>query len=202
MRDFLARTVQRDWNCVDVGASVGAVLAQLVSLAPDGKHVAFEPLPEFAERLRERFPAVEVHAAAVADAAGTATFAYVTERAATSGLRSEDGERITVAVETLDEALAGKPAPQLVKVDVEGAEILVLRGARQTLVAAKPILVYEHSAESAARYDGDPLAIHRLLADAAYEIRDIFGGGPYDADAYAAVVARGDAENFVALPAR
>src|SRR4051812_31574313 len=45
-----------DAVCVDVGANVGAVLEMLTRLAPQGRHVAFEPLPELADDLRRRFP--------------------------------------------------------------------------------------------------------------------------------------------------
>lgn len=52
-------------------------------------------------------------------------------------------EVVTVPVATLDEALAGRRAPSLVKVDVEGLELEVLRGAEGTLRAARPTLVVE-----------------------------------------------------------
>ena len=54
-----------DANCVDVGANVGDVLAEMVQIAPLGHHVAFEPLPELASVLTRRFPDVEVRNAAV-----------------------------------------------------------------------------------------------------------------------------------------
>src|ERR1700735_3596807 len=42
-------------NCVDAGAHTGKLLEHMVRLAPDGYHHAFEPLPECAAVLRERF---------------------------------------------------------------------------------------------------------------------------------------------------
>jgi hypothetical protein len=52
-------------DCLDVGAHAGSVLAEMVRMAPEGRHVAWEPLPEFAARLREAHPGVEVREAAL-----------------------------------------------------------------------------------------------------------------------------------------
>jgi len=52
-------------------------------------------------------------------------------------------EVVAVPVVTLDAALAGRRAPSLVKCDVEGLELEVLRGAERTLRAARPTLLVE-----------------------------------------------------------
>ena len=55
---LMEEVLEPDSDCLDVGAHAGSVLAELVRLAPEGRHIAWEPLPEFAERLRRAYPDV------------------------------------------------------------------------------------------------------------------------------------------------
>lgn len=77
LRLLLAHGLTADANCVDVGAHSGDILEQVVRYAPQGTHVAFEPLPDQAADLRARFPQVDVHEAAVAATAGRTEFVRV-----------------------------------------------------------------------------------------------------------------------------
>ena len=157
---LLAEVLAPDSNCVEVGAHQGAILAEMVRLAPRGTHVAFEPLPHLAQDLHARFPGVEVHASALSDAAGEAEFVHVATRPGWSGFRErpypadERVERITVPTERLDDVVSGPVA--LVKIDVEGAERQVLEGARTTLVRDRPVVVFEHGLGSADHYGTEP----------------------------------------------
>src|SRR5436309_1457110 len=63
----------------------GSVLREMVRLAPRGRHVAWEPLPELAARLAEDFPTVEVRAAALSDRGGEREFAHVVDEPGWSG---------------------------------------------------------------------------------------------------------------------
>lgn len=192
-------------HCLDVGAHEGAVLREMVRLAPDGRHVAWEPLPAFARRLRSEFPAVEVREAAVSDRAGTRSFAHVVDEPGWSGFearptpRGGPVETIAVRCERLDDVvLPAGVQPALIKIDVEGAEELVLRGAGETLRRHRPVVVFEHGAGSAEHYGGTPDRIHELLAELGYEIGGLDGDGPYDAKRFTEIVATGERVNFVA----
>ena len=55
-RAVMARILKADSVCLDVGAHVGSVLTDMLRLAPQGRHWAFEPLPTFAAHLRAAFP--------------------------------------------------------------------------------------------------------------------------------------------------
>ncbi|HYC76703.1 MAG TPA: hypothetical protein VEI02_03645, partial [Planctomycetota bacterium] len=57
---LIDRVLPVDGAAVDVGCHEGAVLRRILRRAPRGKHVAFEPLPAYAARLRSEFPGVEV----------------------------------------------------------------------------------------------------------------------------------------------
>lgn len=203
LRVLLAGALAADADCIDVGANVGEVLSDIVRLAPRGRHIAYEPLPDLAERLRERFPGVEVRNAALSDHEGEATFHRVKRAAAHSSLSPLDHsgdelEPFTVALETLDSSLPDGLAPAFVKIDVEGAEEQVLLGALETLRAHQPIVVLEHGA-GAAYFGTTSERIHELLGDGAgLRVFDILGNGPLDGPAFAAEVAGGEVWTFVA----
>jgi FkbM family methyltransferase len=202
---LLQELLEPESDCLDVGAHEGTVLREIVRFAPRGRHVAWEPLPEFAAHLRRRFPAVEVRQAALSDQAGERDFAYVVDEPGWSGFVARptpDGgpvETITVRCERLDDALPAGVRPELVKIDVEGAEEEVLRGASETLRRHRPVIVFEHGAGSAEYYGTTPLGIHDFLTgELGYTIQGLDGDGPYTAERFAEVVASGERVNFVA----
>ena len=130
----------------DVGAHAGFVTlcaAQIVE--GTGRVVAFEPLPANLENLRRHVELnglgnVDVLPVALASVSGTARFDVGNDLS--TGHLAQDG---TVEVETasLDALLASGdvPPPDVVKVDVEGAEADVLAGADQLLGGRQPALI-------------------------------------------------------------
>jgi hypothetical protein len=67
LRLLMAFALREDSNCIDIRAHAGVLLREMVRCAPRGQHIAYEPLPEFAERLRRELPGVDVHNAAVSN---------------------------------------------------------------------------------------------------------------------------------------
>jgi len=155
--------------------------------------MAYEPLDDHAAALRERFPDVDVRARGLSDRSGSVQFYRVRDEPALSGLHPRDAapqelESSEVGVETLDEALPAGYVPSLIKIDVEGAEELVLKGAKRTLAEHRPVVILEHGA--GAKFYGTPTArIFTLLRDAGLRIFDIDGAGPYDQQSMEAVIA-------------
>ena len=205
---LMERVLKPGSDCLDVGAHAGSVLAEMVRLAPRGRHVAWEPLPGFAEDLRRRFPEVEVRQAALSDAPGEREFAHVLADPGWSGFVArpapggQEVERLTVRVERLDDALPEGVRPAFVKIDVEGAEEQMLRGAVETLRRHRPVIAFEHGLGSADHYGTTPEALHRLLAgELGYEIKGLDGDGPYDETRFAAIFASRERVNFAAWPA-
>jgi FkbM family methyltransferase len=193
-RLLIAFTLREDSNCVDIGANRGEILKEFIRAAPRGRHVAFEPLPKLAAALRTRFPEVDVRECALSNrSAGEATFTHVPTNDGLSGFRRRSyppGTRtreITVATDALDRALADDYVPAMIKVDVEGAELEVLRGALNTLRTHKPTLVFEHGVGGADHYGTSPEDLHDLLSEVGYRIFDIDGGGPYTRSGFAAL---------------
>lgn len=168
----MARVLTKTSNCVDVGAADGTILTEMLRFAPDGHHYAFEPIPEKAERLRANFPTVRVVPAALSDAAGESTFHYVVSNPGYSGLRrrrydrpDEHVEIITVRMAALDDILPRGLKVHFVKVDVEGAELQVFKGAVETIERHRPYIVFEHGLGAADCYGTTAEDVYAVLAD-------------------------------------
>ncbi len=144
----------------------------MVELAPDGTHYAFEPLPHLAETLKEQFPAVRIHQAAVSDRKGRAEFQYVENDPGYSGLRRRlydrpDPQVVALQVETttLDEALAVGHAVAFVKIDIEGGEYHALRGAVNTIARCRPVIVFEAGRASTGQYGVTPDELYAFVTE-------------------------------------
>ncbi|WP_438388831.1 FkbM family methyltransferase [Actinopolyspora saharensis] len=139
---------------IDIGAGVGDVTQHLVRVAPEGKHFAVEPLTAHADELTGRLPSVALIRAAAADTAGPRNFVHVLSNPGYSGLHRRPYDRpeeslceITVDAVRLDEIIPPLVHIDLVKVDVEGGEVLALRGANRTLRNSRPVIVFEHGGD-------------------------------------------------------
>lgn len=189
MRLVTAVALAPDGHGIDVGAHEGSVLREMARLAPEGRHLGFEPIPEMRQRLELEFGEdsnVTIHGAALSDSAGEVTFHHVVTAPGFSGLRRRDmsaGEEvraIAVATARLDDVLPDGFEPALVKIDVEGAELLVLRGAAETVARHKPIVLFEHGVGGFEHYGATPGDLFDLLvADCGLRIFDLAGEGPY-----------------------
>jgi FkbM family methyltransferase len=149
----------------DLGANVGLfAFAAAFAAGPSGQVLAVEAddwLAGLIERSAREAPPnharVEVLAAAVADVPGVAELCIARRGRAGNHLLSVSGSTQTggtrevrqVAAVTPDALLNRSPAPQVVKIDVEGAELLCLRGAARLLEEVRPVLLCEVTEENA-----------------------------------------------------
>lgn len=170
--ELLSRILRPDSSCVDVGSHRGEVLRHVVRLSPRGRHHAFEPIPELARRLKRRFPDVAVHEAALSAAPGRSAFQHVTNASGYSGLKRRLYDRpdprieeIEVDVTTLDAAVGPDTEVAFVKIDVEGGEVDVLRGALATLGRCRPWVLFEAGPRSTGQYRDGPDEILALLVE-------------------------------------
>jgi FkbM family methyltransferase len=136
---------------IDVGAHIGSIISEVVHRDRSIKIVAVEAIPEKAERLRRKFPDVETHACAVGESAGNATFFIDMEQSGYSSLGTPKRvdqrsiREINVRLEKLD-ALVPAHHVDAIKIDVEGAELGVLRGATALLARCRPLIMFESGA--------------------------------------------------------
>jgi FkbM family methyltransferase len=149
----------------DVGANIGYVSLLLARAAGEaGRVFAFEALPDNAARLRRNLELngmqerVRLFAGAVTGKAGPVRFLVHASggmgKAAGSAGRQEEHYQAEVTVEgiSLDEFVYqhGNPPPQVVKMDIEGGEVMALPGMRRVLAETRPVLLMElHGPESA-----------------------------------------------------
>jgi len=117
--------LSQDSVVVDAGAYLGDWAAGIV--ARYGCHLhCFEPVPEFAAFLRQRFAIsqrITVHPAAVSDSSGTMIMWL--DGSATSAYQ-DMGVRIEVTALDIAAVLRSLPAPDLLKLNIEGEEFPVL----------------------------------------------------------------------------
>ena len=159
-QDLLNQWVLPSTVAYDIGAHLGLfALGMAKCVGPNGVVLAFEPDPESASRLRENIVRnglqgrVQVVEAAVWSHSGDGLIPFRRgSRARSHGGVEADGSRavlatgevIKVPVVTLDEFIQrGHPVPQLMKIDVEGGEYHVLRGASDLLRDRRPIVVID-----------------------------------------------------------
>jgi len=208
--ELMGAVIRPDTNCVDVGAHLGVMLHRMVTLAPQGRHHAFEPVPYKAAWLRRKFPTVTVHEMALADGDDTATFHVNTGSSALSALRrpaADHGptEAITVPVRRLDDVIAEDQPVGYLKVDAIGAELLVLRGAERILTKDRPFVLFEASQETLDNFGLTPAALHDYMtAGVGYDLFSVRGWHAGEPSLTAgrfeqAMVFPFEAFNFVAL---
>ena len=182
----------------DVGANIGWFSWCCATARPDFEIVSFEPDTKNLQCLRRStqrwgLPHHTIVPCAVAECSGRATFFVDDIAGATGSLEKSQSfnfhhyghhaPQIEVETVSLDDFLArNETPPSLVKIDVEGAELRILRGAAGMLREHRPILFYEsfnHRAE-----------ILALLKDYDYLV--------FESDRSRAIVP--ETTNFIALP--
>ncbi len=158
-------------NCVDIGAHKGLFLRKFLTLAPKGSHIAFEPLPKLARDLSLNFPKVKVHNYAVSNKSGNAIFYTVPGLKSWSGLEKQPYPKkvepieIKVDLVTLDDIIPDNHKIRFIKIDVEGAELEVLQGGKETIKRCKPIIYFEHAKIHNINYDTDSEKVFEFLTN-------------------------------------
>jgi FkbM family methyltransferase len=140
---------------IDAGAHVGLFTIPLArAVGREGEVWAIEPLPENVQRLRENVVAnrlgnVTVLASAASDADGRQGFqvagdsAYGSSREVDQAWETDEALDVTaVRLESVWRA-HGMPRVSVIKIDVEGDELRVLRGADDLIRACRPVLLVE-----------------------------------------------------------
>lgn len=172
-RVIMQRTVKSGSNCIDVGCHKGEILDIILRLSPNGTHFAFEPIPPLFAELKSKYSdSCTVLPYALSDSAGTTTFNYVKNAPAYSGINKRkyavaepDIEEIEVGLKRLDDIIPEELMISLIKIDVEGAEMGVLRGAKDLLKRCQPLVIFECGLGASEFYGTTPEAVHDFFAN-------------------------------------
>jgi FkbM family methyltransferase len=178
-------------TALDVGAHVGRHSFPMARCVwPDGRVFAFEPLPQCRRQIARRLAAehpelteiLTVCPQALSDWPGEAPFTVAEDALHFSGLHAfayptpTRVSQITVAVETVDRLFHGGPVLRYVKLDAEGAELHILRGAAEVLARHRPIVGFEFGISANEQYAITPADMARFWADQGYRVYGIHGG--------------------------
>lgn len=158
---YLSELVRPGDTVFDIGANIGLFSVVLgCAVRDEGCVIAAEPVPINALRAKENFELnrltnVQLVNAAIGAAEGTIRLNLADDLAYPSVVAVAEsrgsGESIEVPLRTLDGLWReiGSPAVRFVKIDVEGAELDVLRGAVQMLRQTHPVLLIEANSSHA-----------------------------------------------------
>jgi FkbM family methyltransferase len=173
--EVMKLVLRKDSNAVDVGCHQGAILRDILRVAPGGTHFAFEPLPTMYQELVRAFrgrPNVRLYDIALSDTSGSATFQHVVSNPAFSGLRKRQYDRseeqvtqIVVRTDLMDRVIPPDLPIHFIKVDVEGAELQVFRGAIETMRRHRPTVVFEHGLGGADYFGTAPEQVYDVLVE-------------------------------------
>lgn len=153
--DRLFDLVREGDTVIDVGANIGVMSLNFASrCGPSGRVIGFEPDPVNFDRVTaniklNKFNNIRIENLALADKPGRLKLFRIDPR--NPGMNrflppnQQRGEAIEVSVATLDEFIAENPMERidLIKIDVEGFEMNVLKGARATISRWRPKLYIE-----------------------------------------------------------
>ena len=167
---IINQTLKKDSICVDIGCHLGEILEVMIKKAPHENHYAFEPLPNFYNKIVNKYKA-NVFQLALSNEKGEVEFNYVENSPELSGLKRRDylGLKepkisvIKVKVEKLDDIIPSSTKIDFIKIDAEGAEYNILLGAKETILNSKPIIVIEFEKGSTEFYGVTPKMMFDLL---------------------------------------
>lgn len=158
---YYDRHLRPGMTCFDVGANIGdSTLHLAMRVGRNGRVHAYEPAPGPLRRLRENIAAnafqdrVEVHEVALADRGGTAMFSYAEHAVENQGMGSLVNHHndvvsttIDVTLKTLDQVASEIDliSLDLVKLDIQGSELMFLAGGQETLRRLRPAILLEVS---------------------------------------------------------
>lgn len=184
--EFARRYLRAGDNVMDIGANVGIFSVLMgATLGQSGRVFSFEPAPGNVVRLkrnleRNRLAQAQVFPCALGEADGRMTLHLARDPAYPSLVEVEsglgDGTGVPVQVRRLDGVWeeSGRPPVAFVKMDVEGAEATVIRGASHFLESCRPTMLVE--ANSPEQLD----VLRRLLAPFGYQVAQPAGFAPHN----------------------
>ncbi len=177
-RSFLYSAIGSTDTFYDVGAHGGLYSLTLLRRLGEGRIISFEPLPD--ELLRNfalnNHPILDVHAVALGEESGS-SWITTSNRAANHLIDTQQEATRRVDIVVLDEYTErhSLPPPHWIKVDVEGMELSVLRGAAEVLEKYAPVVICEIN-HLYNRYRSTLPELPRFMRERGYQMYRLTGG--------------------------
>ena len=169
---WLARRARAGDTLLDIGANLGYYTVLMSRLAPDGQVHAFEPDPENFALLTRNCELngcrnVTLHNVALTDRSGAGALHRSGHNAGDHRLSAQGSPEAPLAITlaTADEVLAGLARVDIVKCDIQGAEVTAFRGMRALMArsAPKPAMIVEFEPSSLQAMGTTPAELLDLL---------------------------------------
>jgi len=172
---WLESNLELGKTIVDIGARKGHWYKNLTKTFGNNTAYLFEPTPNIADWLKRKYTNVNVEQCALSNENGKLEFHIDLEKGGWSGLKKQRSEgkyeTIFVDVKTLDDYNLSNVG--LIKIDVEGAELRTLQGAKNTIVKNKPIIYFECADVHLENYEYDANDIFDFFESINYDIIDL-----------------------------
>ncbi len=210
--EFLKAITEPNGVILDIGANCGWYSLALAKHCPSAQVHAFEPIPHTHEILERnirhnRLGNIAAHRLAFSNQEAILEFLYTPNCSGATSLArvgqpgSEDSlEKIFCATTTLDAfCLQHGLAPQIIKCDVEGAELMVIQGAEETIATHRPVILIELLRKWAKQFNYHPNDIIERLGEHGYQA---FTVGPMGLNAFLSIDENTVETNFIFLHAQ
>ena len=177
IKKIMRIVLEEDSSFIDVGCHRGYFLIEANKFAPSGSHIGFEPIPDIYNNVITTLGGVnDIRQLGISDERGETTFNYVKSNPLYSGIKKrsypgkESIEELIIKVDTLDHQLFQSPRVDLIKIDVEGAELNVLKGGINTITKFNPVIVFEYELGASDVYGVTPAEIWSFFDKVKYSI--------------------------------
>lgn len=175
---MISRFVKNDYKILDIGANIGWYSINLARMVPKGLVFAFEPIPKTFNYLKNNIMLngiknVKIYKMGFSDKRDVLQFYFDPKLGGATSLRNLHEDRIKIKVKCnvfrLDEYYPKlKSRIDFIKCDVEGAELLVVKGGINTIIRNKPIIFLEMLRKWSAKFNYHPDEIINLLKKFGY----------------------------------
>ena len=197
---------------LDIGANIGMISLPLISRYEDLIIYAFEPGPHQRRLFQKTIDSnnltdrIFLFEFALSDKCGQSPFTiHATEHASGNGFfdtaRAGNSTTIKVVTRTLDDwwCKIGKMKIDLVKLDIEGAELLVLQGGKEFISHVSPVILFELNSDNLKPYSYGASDILEFFKSQNYDVRNLdfssLGGNQYTH-----ILSGNYSGDFVAMP--
>jgi FkbM family methyltransferase len=179
-RRIIRQSCQPQSNCIDAGTHKGEIFDYFLQYAPRGTHYGFEPIPVLFRQLKRKYrhcANCHLYNLALSDEKQLVSFNYVLTNPAYSGIKKRQYDRenerdVQIEVQTalLDQVIPENLPVRLIKIDVEGGEMCVLKGAERILSTCHPLVIFEFGIGGSDIYGTTPEVLFSFFAGFSYKI--------------------------------